>query len=190
MIELTATAELSYKIGMDEVVGLEDCLRGLMAPIRRALKAKMYWSQVDIDSVEYKSRDGFSAHSHNCGGLMIREVIPKCEEYDFAFLEFGELTECCLAEPEDEESCGSTCEGEGHYDAQLRIWFKFEGINDEGEMEFYLFVGGGNGDAPYFRSKHETDILEFSFTAKSLDQLRRRASKPIEQVIRLIKAGK
>lgn len=182
MIKLTNNAEHSYKIGLDEIQDLKSTMLDLMKPVKSALKDKIYWSEVDLNEAEYKSRDGFIPHSHNCGGIQIHEVIPKCEEYDFGYLEFGE----CDTPDECQDEC--LCEAEGHLDAALKIFFKFEGYDPKtGELSFYLILHGGNDDAPYFRKSQ--DIYEAEFTARSLDDLRRQASKPIGDLIRLINAG-
>lgn len=171
----------SYKVGMDEIEGLREAMTNIMAPIQEALKKNIYWSHVTLDDAEYKSRDGFIANSHNCGGLTITEVIPKCEEYSFNFLSFGE---CESEEGECEEYC--VCQDEGHLDASLRIWFKYEGQDSDGEHQFCFLVFGGNGDAPYFRTKYSEDYYEGEFTCNSLDDLRRKSQKHVEAIIRLL----
>jgi hypothetical protein len=153
-------------------------MRELMEPVRRALKEHIYYSDVDLESAEYKSRDGFSAHAHNCGGVCINEIIPKCEEYDFSYLKFGEYN--CAESGCDESEC--LCDQDGALDAALKIWFKFEGNG-----EFYIILHGGNDDAPYFRKSQ--DIYEADFEAHSLDELRRKAAGPIGDLIRLIRRG-
>lgn len=187
----------SYKIGVDEIVGLKQAMMEVMAPIQASIKDRIYWSDVDLGEAEYKSRDGFIAHSHNCGGIMIREVIPKCEEYDFGFLEFGECDMCgtaeCVNDKGEPIQCGykgmeCASESDGYLDAQLRIWLKFEGYDEEtGELSFYLYCGGGNGDAPYFRTKYESDLFEASFTCKSVAGLKRAASKHVKALLAVIK---
>lgn len=176
----------SYKLGMQEIIGLEFAMREVFKPVQELIAESAYWTDSDslVDTVEYKSRDGFIANKHNCGGLQIRIVVPKCEEYDWSFLNFGECDDC---KPGDNGQCGyngQEClsESEGHLDAALRIWFKFEGIEGD-ELKFMLYVGGGNGDAPYFRSHAETDIFEAEFTCKSVAGLKRAASKHIKALL-------
>jgi hypothetical protein len=179
----------SYKVGLNEIEGLEQTIHSLMVPIQRILKSKIYWtSKIDLSSVEYKSRDGFIAHSHNCGGLKIQLVIPKTEESEFEFLEFGECDhEDC---PDYEETGECVSEDAGHLDAALNIWFKFEGLDEEtGNAQFYIAVFGGNGDAPYFRTKYMTDIYEYEFNASDLNDLQKKAQKPIQDIINILKRG-
>lgn len=183
----------SYKLGMDEVVGLEMYMRAVFAPISEHITNLAYWTTEDklVDTVEYKSRDGFFANKDNCGGLEIRIVVPKCEEYDFDFLKFGECDECGKSEyTEGDGQCGyegveCASQNEGHLDAALRIWFKFEGLED-GTLKFYLYAGGGNGDAPYFRTKAEADLFEASFEAKSLAGIKRAAAPHIKALLKVL----
>lgn len=192
-IKLTADAAKSYKIGMKEVEGLEAAIRLAFKPVENLIRDKAYWSSDFLRQVEYKSRDGFIPHSHNCGGLEIGLVVPKCEEYEFNFLEFGECEDCGDAEkyPEGDHQCGyegieCASDSDGHLDAYLKIWFKFEGINEDGELEFYINACGGNGDAPYFRVQHLSDIFEASFTCKSVAGLNRAASKHIKALVKVL----
>ena len=60
-IQLTAEARNSYKIGVDEIVGLKDSMIEVMRPVQKAIKDKIYWSEVRLQPVEYKSRDGLLA---------------------------------------------------------------------------------------------------------------------------------
>lgn len=169
------------KIGMNEIEGLEEVLRKLAAPILASVKDRMYWDEsLDFERAEYNSRDGFVAYSHNCGGLMLHTVIPKCEEYEFGFLSFGE----CDTPEECVEYC--SCDGEGHLDAGLRIWLKFEGFDENNEMQFYFVVAGGNGDAPYFRSKYEDTYFEESFSVKTLKQLERKGASAVKKLLKVI----
>lgn len=183
----------SYKLGMNEVEGLREAIAESFKPVRDALREKVYWGdQLKFENVEYKSRDGFIPYSHNCGGLAIDLIIPKCEEYSFGFIEFGECDGCS----DDNESCtgddskypeySGQCryESEGYLDARLRIWFKFEGINEDGELEFYLNASGGNYDAPYFRSI--PTVFEASFTCKSVKGLKRAAAKHVKALVAMI----
>lgn len=170
------------KIGMNEVEGLEQVLKELVQPIEAHLKKEIYWSDhVEFTPTEYRSRDGFIPHSHNCGGLDFQAVIPRCEEYEFSFLEFGE----CDGECDEEYGC--SCDDEGHLSASLRIWFKFEGLDEKNRMQFWLYMGGGNGDAPYFRSKYECDIFEKSFIAKDFKELRMKGARAVKQLLKVMK---
>lgn len=188
----------SYKLGMNEVVGLRQAMLEVFQPVATHLNELDNWSGDDwfkIEDVEYKSRDGFIAHSHNCGGLELRAVVPKCGEYEFDFLEFGECDECGTpelglnkhGEPAQCGYEGQECAhiSDGHLDAQLRVWFKFEGLED-GTLKFYICAGGGNGDAPYFRTKYESDLFEASFEAKSIQGIKRAASKHVKALLKVL----
>lgn len=186
----------SYKLGMNEVIGLKEAMAEAFKPIKELLKDKAYWNEeLDFEDLEYKSRDGFIPHSHNCGGIELAMHVPRCEQYEFGFLEFGECDGCnkdctrCLGsidDPKDEEYNHGECamDTDQLLDAYLRIIFKFEGINEDGELEFYINACGGNGDAPYFRIQHLTDVFEASFTCKSVKGLKRAASKHIKALIK------
>lgn len=184
----------SYKLGMNEVLGLRNAISEAFSPLCNAIKDKAYWSSVALEDVEYMDRDGFIPHSHNCGGLRINLVIPKCESYEFDFLEFGECDECGDTEkyPEGDHRCGyegQECayESEGHLDAALRIWFKFEGYDKEtGDLNFYLVMSGGNRDAPYFREQHLATIFEASFSCKSVEGLKRAAAPHIKKLLKAV----
>ncbi len=174
----------SYKIGVDEIEGLSATLAQVMRPIQEAIKAKVYWNDCDLEDAEYKSRDGFIASSENLGGPQLHLVIPKCEEYEFSFLEFGE---CDGVDCDHEQECMAECDG--HFDASLRVWLKLESLDEEtGEMSFWLYMGGGNGDAPYFRHKHETTLFEAEFTAKTLAGIKLAARKPINDLLKVLGA--
>lgn len=180
---LRITKEYSFsKVGLDEVDGLKDALQAVIAPIQESIKDRIYWSEVDVHESEYKARDGFIPYSSNCGGLEICEIIPKCEEHDFGFLEFGEYE--CEGNGCEVDNC--QCDSEGHLDAKLRVWLKFEGI-ENGTMQFWLYCGGGNGDAPYFRTRNETTVFEASFEAKSIAGVKRAASKHVKALLKAIK---
>jgi hypothetical protein len=181
MTQLKITKEYPFsKVGINEVQGLKILMRALVRPVLTEIKSRIYWDDnLDAHESEYKSRDGFIAYSHNCGGFEIWTIIPKCES-TFTCLEYGE----CDGEYCDNHDNECAVESEGHLDAKLRIWFKFEGINAQGEMEFYLYLGGGNGDAPYFRTKYEHTIFERSFTAKSLTDLKRKGKIAIRMLIK------
>ncbi len=177
----------SYKIGLNEVQDLKETMLEIMKPIQAALKSKIYYSEVDLDEAAYKSCDGFIPYSHNCGGIEISEVIPKCEEYDFSYLEFGDCEHTsdddCGYDDDGSSECVNECEG--HLDAALKIFFKFEGLDKNGTGSFYIILHGGNSDAPYFRSS--TDIYEAEFDASTMDELKRNSQKAISDLIRIIK---
>jgi hypothetical protein len=182
MIELNENANESYKVGVDEVKGLKAAMLEAMQPIKSFLADRMYWTDdgPKLREAEYKSRDGFIAHSHNCGGIQIFEVIPDCEQYDFSFLEFGE----CDTPDECADECLCSCEG--HLDASLQVFLKFEGIDSEtGELGFYLILHGGNNDAPYFRSS--TNIFETEFTASSVADFKNKVRPRIQALINAMK---
>jgi hypothetical protein len=171
----------SYKLGMDEVMGLRSAMIKAFQPVLDVINDKVYWGPVKFEDAEYKSRDGFRANSSNCGGIVIDLIIPKCEECEFDYLEFGEYDcgEFC-----SESEC--TCDQDGGLDARLRIWFKFEGLED-GTLNFYINACGGNGDAPYFRIGNLSDIFEATFTAKSIEGISRAASKHVKKLLSIIK---
>ena len=109
-------------------------------------------------------------------------------------MEFGECEECGDAKkyPQGDHQCGydgveCADESDGGLDAALRIWFKFEGLED-GALKFYLYAGGGNGDAPYFRTKGEIDLFEASFECKSLGGLKRAAAKHVKALLKAMGA--
>lgn len=192
----------SYKLGMNEVVGLKAAITEAFSPIKELLKDKAYWNEsLDFEELEYKSRDGFIPYGHNCGGLELSMHVPRCEQYEFGFLEFGECdgcnedqTACCgmIDDPKDPNYNHGECgyESEGHLDAYLRIIFKFEGVNEDGELEFYINACGGNGDAPYFRVQYLTDLFEASFTSKSVKGVKRAASKHIKALLKALGESK
>ena len=176
----------SHKIGVDEVIGLKAEMLKLMKAVQKQIKRNVYWSNVELEESEYKSRDGFIPYSHNNGGIQIIEVIPKCEEYSFGYLEFGECDECGV------KQCGymeCASESEGHLDAKLRVWLKFEGVNKEtGELDFYLYLGGGNGDAPYFRTHAEKTIFESEFSCKTVKGLIKAAHPHFKKLLKVMGA--
>jgi hypothetical protein len=176
----------TFKIGMNEVVGLRDVLLKAMQPVQEHIKSKVYWNDCELTEAEYIGRDGFIPHSDNLGGIQLHLVIPSVERYEFDFLSFGECDEC------GETQCGyegqeCASESEGHLDASLRVWLKFEELDSDGTMKFWLYCGGGNRDAPYFRTKYEADIFECSFEAKTLKQVEIRAAKAVKQLLARIK---
>lgn len=180
----------SHKIGIDEIVGLKEAMTKLMKPIQDAIQDKAYWARETMfEPSEYKSRDGFIPYSHNCGGLDLTIIVPKCEESDFGFLEFGEWDGTHYCDEKDKENCECPYDQDGEYDAKLRIWLKFEGLNEDGKLEFYLYMGGGNADAPYFRTEDEIEVFEASFTCSSVAGLNRAASKHIKGLLKVIGAS-
>ena len=179
--------QYSYKVGMSEVVGLEASIVKCLAPLKAVINKKLWWTKPEFDKAEYLHRDGFIPHSHNCGGLQFNATIPKCEEYKFAKLEFGEVTDDDLADCKtdaEREEMEQSYNDEGHLDCHLSIWFKFEGFNDNGEMMFYLVASAGNNDAPYFRTI--PTIFEDSFTCKTLKQLEYLGKKKVEKMIKKV----
>lgn len=191
-MSLKITKEYPFsKIGVDEIAGLKDAMTQVVKPLVAALREHVYWdSSLDFESSEYKSRDGFIPHSHNCGGLELNLVIPQCEQSSFDYLEFGEHDESCDYNKPDAQghydgNCSAGCE-DGYLDAKLRIWLKFEGI-ENGVMSFYLVMSGGNNDAPYFREQYQPTLFEASFEAKTLAGLKRTAKKHINKLLKTIK---
>lgn len=178
MITIKSNLPAYTKIGIDEIEGLKEVMKGLMKPVQDFIQDKVYWSKVELEESEYKSCDGFIPYRSNCGGIEISEIIPKCEEYDWKFIEFGE---CDDKECDHELECGY--EIDGHLDAKLRLWFKFEGIENN-KLKFYLYMGGGNGDAPYFRVKAEQTYFEREFSVKSLDELKTKGKKYINELLK------
>ncbi len=186
----------SYKTGLNEYQGLNKALREVLKPVQTFIKDKIYWNDCTLEDSEYKSRDGFIPYSHNFGGIQVHVVIPKCEQYEFGFLSFGECEDCGNAElyPEGDHQCGyngTECasEVEGHLDASLRIWLKFEGIDQKtGNGMFYLVCAGGNGDAPYFRTKYEETYFEAEFTAKNIKDLKIKSKKHIQKLLKVLGA--
>ncbi len=178
----------SYKLGLDEVEGLETAMRRAFEPIKKILANKIYWRDTfDVDTVAYKSCDGFIPHSHNCGGLQIHEIIPECERYEFDFLDFGEWNGEHSLDCKNHNECDCSLPVDGEFDAALRIWFKFEGLDDDDKLNFYLVVSGGNNDAPYFRTKYENTYFKAEFSCSSVNGLQRAASKHIKAIVDLIK---
>lgn len=189
----------SYKIGIDEIEGLEVIMTELLGPVLRAIQDRVYWTdKLQIEPTEYGARDGFMPYSSNCGGVQIQCIVPQSEEYNFKFLEFGECDACQeLLEKKELDShneiaqCGydgQECSSysEGHLDANLRVWLKFEGLTG-GLMKFYLYCGGGNGDAPYFRTRDEKTVFESDFSVKTLAELKRIGKKEVKKLLEVIK---
>lgn len=176
-----------YKVGLNEIDGLEAILRKSVEPIIEFVADKAYWTKPEFDTSEYKSRDGFIPYSHNCGGLELTIIVPSFESYSWGFLGFGECDEC-----DGESQCGyhgQECASEsgGHLDAKFRVWLKFEGLDDDGTLRFYLYCGGGNGDAPYFRTKAERTLFETEFSSKTLAGAERNAKRAVKSLLSLLK---
>lgn len=182
----------SYKIGVDEIEGLGEAMDQALAPILAEVKHRIYWDTgLTVHPTEYKSRDGFSAYSENCGGREISLIVPNCEYSLFTYLEYVECDECGQSTKDGEPlMCGykgqeCTSESEGHLDSKIRIWLKFEGIQD-GVMYFYLYYGGGNGDAPYFRTKSERTYFETEFKAKSLVEFTAKVNEATQKLLKIL----
>lgn len=176
----------SHKIGLDEIEGLTPILNNLFKPLLNEISEHTYWIDnltEHLDESEYKSRDGFMAYDHNCGGLDLTLVLPKCEMYSFEYVDFGECWE-----PDDSDMEDHECDE--HCDAKLRIWLKFEGLDEAGTLNFYLYMGGGNGDAPYFRVKDEQTYFETQFEAKTLNQVTKNGKKAVNKLLKLIQGVK
>jgi len=186
-VKLTKDAHRSYKVGVDEIVGLKAAMQSAMAPIRALLRDKAYWDrELSFSDLEYKSRDGFSPYAHNCGGVEMGLHVPECEKYDFDFLEFGEWDGEHYCDGTDKENCECPYGVDGEYDAYLRIILKFEGIDDDGSFNFYLNISGGNNDAPYFRVSKMPDLFEAEFSCKSVAGLKRAAAKHIKAALKVV----
>ncbi len=170
----------SYKIGVDEVIGLRSAMESVMEPIRDLIRHKAYWNnQLEFNELEYKSRPGFIPNSHNYGGVELDLIVPECESSEWSCLEFGEA--------EINPDTNELYDNDGELDAYLRIILKFEGIDSEGNMKFYLNVCGGNNDAPYFRISSLPELFEAEFMCKSIEGMNRKASKYIKNIIKLLK---
>lgn len=184
MGQIKLVSNHGYKIGIDEVKGLKDVMIQVMKPVQALLLDKIYWGHgLELNEVEYKSRDGFIAHSHNCGGIELSLVIPECESSQFTYLEFGQWDGSHYG-CDDETQCECSFDTDGHYDAFLRIRLKFEGIEDD-KLKFYLFIEGGNEDAPYFRSV--PTLFETEFTATSVTDFKKVSKKYIKKALKFLK---
>jgi hypothetical protein len=186
---LKITKQYSFgKIGVNEIEGLKDAMHGAMTPVLDLIKSKIYWNDdLELDDSEYKSRDGFIPYRSNCGGVELTLIIPKCEEYEFGFLEFGQCDpEYCTCHTGNNDQ-GCELDIDGHNDAKLRVWLKFEGIDDSGVMSFYLVLSGGNGDAPYFRESSSSTYFETEFTCKSIKSFKTKAKTAIAKLLKIMK---
>jgi hypothetical protein len=184
----------SYKIGMNEVVGLRESMLKVMKPLQEALQQAQGWGSpedwFEMNDAEYTSRDGFIPHSHNCGGIQINQVIPECGSCDFPKLDFPEfepdhdgMTDKELDQQRDSES------GDGLLDAHLRVWLKLESVEKltDGNclMKFYL-VASNCTEAPYFRHRTARDLYECEFHAVTLKQFENTAAKKIKELIKAV----
>ena len=174
--------EHTYKIGMNEVEGLRDSILKAIEPMVEVLSDSMCFGDQSIEDAEYTRRDGFIPHSHNHGGIQMHVHLPKCQEYDFSWIEFDEYETNC-----EEGNCGEcdVCCDEGHFDAFVKFWFKFEGIDEDGNMQFYINLSGGAQDAPYFRTV--PTLAETEFTAKTLKQVETKGRQAVLKIIKDLK---
>lgn len=173
------------KVGVNEVKGLREELIKVVEPIQDILRDKAYWDKYMIfEDSEYISRDGFIPHSDNHGGLEIGLHVPECEKYDFDFMGFGEWDGEHYCDKTDTENCECPFGSDGEYDAYMRIWLKFEGIQD-GFMHFYLVMSGGNDDVPYFKSI--PTLFEAEFKCKTLSQISKVSKVHINKLVKMIK---
>lgn len=189
----------SYKIGLDEVEGLQDAMTEVTKPILDLVLDRIYWNDgLKFEPTEYHARDGFMPYFSNCGGIELSLIVPKCEEHAFGFLEFGECEYCEELATKNElnshgeiAACGyagqeCSSEGDGLLDAHLRVWLKFEGL-ENGIMNFYLVLCDGNGDAPYFSSQYSSTYFESEFSAKTIAGFKREAKKHIAKLLKVMK---
>ncbi len=183
------------KVTIDQLPGLEQALHDALMPLAAILRDKAYWApDLKPEATEYRSRDGFIPFSHNCGGMELRLHVPLCEQYEFSFLEFGECDECGQDTVDGiPQQCGykgqeCASESEDHLDAYMRIWLKFEGLDSDGLLNFYLVMEGGNGDAPYFRSKYLPTLFEASFTCRTLKGFKRASAKALRDLAKVVQS--
>jgi hypothetical protein len=189
-IQITKDAKDSYQIGINEIVGLKDAMLKIMTPVQVAIKENVYWADVDLKESEYKPRAGFIPYSSNCGGIELIEIIPQSESDSFSYLKFGEWDGTHYCDEKDTDNCECPYDTEGEYDAKLRVWLKFEGIDqDSKRLKFYLYMGGGNSDAPYFRTNAEATIFEREFECASVAGFIRAAHPHVKALIKIIKKG-
>lgn len=177
-----------YKYGLDEMPSLKSEMIRSLNPIKKILEDRIYWTDsINLKNVEYKGRDGFIPYKDNCGGIEIMQIIPMCELHKFNFIP---RTECDYSftgcQCENTCVCDKEHECDEHCDHKLRIWFKFEGLDNKGNGQFWLYCGGGNGDAPYFRVKHEEDIFEHSFKAKNVADFKIKAKKAVSKLLKVM----
>lgn len=190
MHKLTREAHLEYKVGVDEVVGLKTAMQKVMQPVADALGEIQSWGDRDwfkLEELEYKSRDGFSAHSHNHGGIEISSVIPECGQMDFPMLAWPEYTPSDKGMSEDAQDEERETEAvEGYLDSHLRIILKFEGIDETtGHLTFYINACTCD-EAPYFRLKYSSDLFESEFTCASVKGLERASARHIKAMMRVL----
>ena len=174
------------KITVEHVPGIIEAMRESLVPLVEHIKKNMYWDDdFGPEDTEYKSRDGFIPYASNCGGVALSTIIPKCEEYNFSWLEFGECDdeECnCKKEDSNGECLGYV---DGSQDSYFKLWVKFEGIK-AGKLQFYINLSGGNGDAPYFRNKYLPDLYENSFACKTVGEFKRKMKSEVKKLIKVM----
>jgi hypothetical protein len=186
MLKITKQYDFE-KTGVNEVEGLKDAMHRAMTPVLDLIKSKIYWDDdLELNDSEYRSRDGFIPYRHNCGGIELTLIIPKCEESEFGFLDFGQCDPeyCSCHTGANDQGC--ELDIDGHNDAKLRVWLKFEGIENS-VMSFYLVLSGGNGDAPYFREKHSSIYFETEFTCKSIKSFQTKAKTAVTKLLKAMK---
>ena len=170
----------SRKQYLDENDMLNLTVKKSLGPLQDYLKNRMYWnSECELTPVECRSRDGFIPYSDNCGGYELHAVIPYCEHGDDSVLD----EYCFNAEGDllDDFDC------DGNYDKGLYIIFKYEGVNEKNEHVFYVNCSYGNGDAPYFRTKHLPTIFENEIKGKSISVIKNKLDKTIKVMIETLK---
>lgn len=177
------------KIGFNEVSGLGPAMMQAMKPVLEFIQKKIYWGNIKeyTSEAEYVSRDGFSAYSHNLGGIIISFTAPKCEADSFPFLIFGDVEESEREENMTDEDWENYCESvdsDGHLDYHFRLFFKLEEVSDN-ELKFYINVSGGNNDAPYFRNI--PTLYENEFTASSLAEVVSRGKRIFTDLVKHLK---
>lgn len=184
----------SYKIGMNEVVGLRDAMIKALKPLQVALQDAQSWGSAEdwfpMDDAEYKSRDGFIPHSHNLGGIQINQVIPECGQCDFTKLDFPEYSPSSDDLTEAEQDAERESEsGDGLLDSHLRIWLKLEAVDQLSDgnclMKFYL-VASTCDEAPYFRHRTSRDLFESEFQASSIEAFKRKAAANVKRCIKAV----
>jgi hypothetical protein len=180
----------SYKIGLDEIVGLKDVLNEVIKPLVDHLNEQQSWTSPDwfqVECAEYKSRDGFIPHSDNLGGLVVAAIIPECGQGDFPMCSFPEFEPSSDNLTDEEIDAERESDGaNGYLDSYLRIFLKLESIDPEtGEMKFYINACTCD-EAPYFRLKYSSDLFESEFTVTSFKQLRTVGAKHINKLIKVL----
>lgn len=184
----------SYKVGMNEVIGLKEAMTAVMLPLQAALRDAQSWSSnadwFEMNEAEYKSRDGFIPHGHNLGGIQINQVIPECGQSDFHNLDYPEYKPTSDDMTEEQQEIERQTEaGEGYLDCHLRIWLKLEAVDllSDGSyiMKFYL-IASNCTEAPYFRHKAARDLFECEFQTCSLEAFKRKATAAVKRCIKAV----